>query len=112
MPRDIDVYLEDMLDAATRALEYTSGMDRQAFFEDFRTQDAVLRNLEVIGEAAKNVPDERRATLPSIEWRKMAGMRDMIAHAYFQVDAVIVWDVVDTKLASLVEALRGGLGRA
>ena len=67
--------------------------------------DAVLHNLEMIGDAAKRVPPKVRARAPEIEWRKMAGMRDMLAHVYFQVDLVIVWDAVETKLAPLESAV-------
>jgi uncharacterized protein with HEPN domain len=71
----------------------------------------VLHNLEVIGEAAKQVPEPIRVRAPEVEWRKIAGMRDLIAHAYFDVDLAIVWDVVTTKLDPLAVAVRRLLGR-
>ena len=81
------------------------GAPTPQFKADPKTVDAVLHNLEIIGEAAKRVPAKVRARAPEIEWRKMAGMRDMLAHVYFQVDLVIVWDVVETKLAPLKSAV-------
>ena len=110
MPRDPEVYLADMLDAVERVLRYTDGMTKAAFLADQRTRDAVLHNLEILGEAAKKVPDARRGDLAAVEWRKMAGMRDMIAHPYFDVDPEIVWDVVQEKLRPLAAALRLALG--
>jgi uncharacterized protein with HEPN domain len=80
-------------------------MDRQAFQGDPKTVDAVLHNLEIVGEAAKRVPPGVRRRAPEIEWRKIAGMRDLIAHVYFQVDLDIVWDVLATKLAPLKSAV-------
>lgn len=106
MPRDAAVYLEDILTAIERIREYTRGMDRTAFMRDVRTLDAVLRNLEVIGEAAKQIPVELRAHATDVEWRKIAGMRDLIAHAYFDVDVEIVWDVLTTKLGPLEASVR------
>jgi len=111
MPRDPGVHLDDIVTAIGRVREYTRGMDSAAFQTNARTVDAVPRNLEVIGEAAKQVPDELRRRAPAVEWKKMAGMRDLIAHAYFAVDLDIVWDVVATKLGPLedgVRRLRGG----
>ena len=81
MPRDAEVYLQDILTAIGRIREFTRGMDHAAFLRDARTIDAVLHNLEVIGEAAKQVPEGLRTQAPEIEWRKIAGMRDLIAHA-------------------------------
>jgi len=80
MPRDLKTYLEDMLLAAERINRYVEGMDEAAFRGDERTCDAVIRNLEVIGKAAKGVPDDQRALVPQIEWRKLAGLRDVLIH--------------------------------
>jgi uncharacterized protein with HEPN domain len=100
--RDVVIYLEDMAEAVRRVLAYTRGMDRAALFADLRTIDAVVRNLEVLGEAAKHVPDEIRVRYREIEWKKISGLRDVLAHEYFAVDDDIVWDVVMNKLPALL----------
>ena len=80
-------------------------MDYEGFCSDEKTFDAVVRNLEIIGEAAKHVPDDIRARIPAVEWRKVAGLRDMLAHAYFGIDNEILWDVVTSKVPLLGEAV-------
>lgn len=110
MPRDADVYLADILEAIERIQDYARGLSYEAFARDAKTLDAVLHNLEIIGEAAKRVPDPWKERAPKVEWRKIAGMRDLIAHAYFSIDPEIVWDVVTSKLPTLaaeVKRLRG-----
>ena len=114
MPREADVYLEDILTAIRRIEEFTRGMDRNAFLRDARTIDAVLHNVEIIGEAAKQVPTALRTRAPEIEWRKIAALRDLIAQAHSDVDPEIVWDFVTTKLVPLEVAalrLRGEIGK-
>ncbi len=101
MPRDYRLYLEDMLEAITRIGRYTSGVDFATFSTDEMRIDAVVRNLELIGEAAKNIPQAQRDLTPTIEWRKIAGLRDIVAHHYFRLDLVIVWDVVEHRLNDL-----------
>jgi uncharacterized protein with HEPN domain len=80
-------------------------MDFQQFCDDERTVDAVIRNLMVIGEAVKNIPEDIRKTESEIEWRKIAGLGDFAAHAYFNVSNEIVWDVVQNKLSLLGTAV-------
>lgn len=105
MPRDARVLLEDMLDALRRMESYTDGFKADAL-DDGRTLDAVLRNLEVLGEAAKKMPEAARARWPQVEWRKIAGLRDVLAHEYFGIDGDIIKDVVANKLPVLAAELR------
>jgi len=105
MPRDFRVYLEDILSAIQKIKSYTSGLSLQDFLQDDKTFDAVVRNLEVIGEAAKHLPEEARKRTPDIDWKKIAGLRDILIHEYFGIDGEIVWDVVRHKLPPLETAV-------
>ena len=101
MSRDYSVSLEDILSAIEKIDRYRADYPGTEFASDEKTLDAVVRNLEVIGEAVKNIPDEIRANYSQIEWRKIAGMRDILIHAYFGIDNDIVIDVVLNKLPVL-----------
>lgn len=106
MPRDSKVYLEDILEATRKITTYTGGLSRAAFLADDKTIDAVVRNLEVIGEAVKQLPDDLRAQHSAVEWKKIAGLRDMLIHEYFGLDAEIVWDIVQNKVPALDREVR------
>lgn len=107
MSRDPEVYLRDILEAISRVREYTRGLDESAFKSDTLRQDAVIRNLEVLGEAVKQIPEGIRAAHPDVEWRKMAGLRDVLIHQYFGIDVEVLWDVVANKLADVESGIRG-----
>jgi len=107
--RDYRLYLEEIVEACDRVLAYIQGKDRATFFSDRVTRDAVLWNLLTIGEAIKNVPREVRERHPGVEWRKVAGFRDVVAHEYFAIDHDIVWDVLENKVGPLRDLIRGVL---
>jgi len=100
MSRDVLVYFEDILEAIKRIDTYTTDFHLDRFKSDPKTVDAVVRNFEIIGEAVKKIPDSIRKQHPSIEWQKIAGLRDILIHEYFGIDAEIIWDVIQTKLPS------------
>ncbi|AFH38756.1 hypothetical protein TtJL18_0854 [Thermus thermophilus JL-18] len=106
MSRSHRLFLRDMLEACEKVMRYTEGLDFHAFVRNELVYDAVLRNLEVLGEAAKKVPDSVRARHPSVEWRAIAGLRDVLAHAYFALDEATLWDIVAQKVPALAEVLR------
>jgi uncharacterized protein with HEPN domain len=103
--RGYRLFLTDIVETIDEIEEFTSGMDFTEFLNDRKTQKAVVKNIEIIGEAAKNVPDEIKATYPEIPWRVIAGMRDRLAHGYFGIDYVIVWDVVENRLIDLRDSI-------
>ncbi len=111
MSRDYELYLEDILTACARILRYTEGIDFDRFTNDDLVYDAVLRNIEIIGEAAKNVPMEIRLQHPDVDWRRIAGMRDIVAHRYFSIHDEIVWDVIQNKIPELQTAIRRIIGK-
>lgn len=106
MPRNSGVYVEDILEAIRRIRTYTAGLDEPAFGASLITIDAVVRNLEVIGEAAGRLPEEIRAGAPGIEWRKIIALRNVLAHEYFGIHTKIVWNVIIDKLEPLEAACR------
>jgi uncharacterized protein with HEPN domain len=101
MPRDYRVSLEDMLGSLARIQTLTSGMSYGEFVEDLTRQEAVIRNLEIIGEASKSVPHEARSSYPEVDWARIGGLRDVLIHQYFGIDPEIIWDIIQTKLPNL-----------
>jgi len=102
MKRDYRDYLQDIVTAVKEVTEWTDGLSFQQFTQDRKTVNAVIRSLEVIGEAAKRIPDDLRAKAPDIPWKYMSGMRDKLIHEYFGVDLSIVWTVVKDELPPLL----------
>jgi uncharacterized protein with HEPN domain len=106
MPRDFEIYLEDIRQAIAKIQSYQAGLTREAFAQDPKCVDAVIRNLEIIGEAAKMIPDSIRVKYVNVEWKKIAGLRDILAHQYFDIDLDIVWDIIRNKLPTLEQELK------
>ena len=111
MSRDWKLYLKDIAASCRKILRYTQELSAEQLIQDDKTYDAVVRNLEIIGEAAKHIPSEARTLLPDVDWRKAAGMRDMLAHAYFGIDNDILWDVVQNKVPELAKAVEAFLNK-
>ena len=88
------IYLDDIITAIDRIFEYTYGYDFVSFKRDYKTVDAVIRNFEIIGEAAKNVPAEIREQHFDVPWNEMYSLRNRISHAYFGIDYEIIWDII------------------
>ena len=96
--RPYKVRIEDIIQAMNKIEHYTKGMSRKRFMKDELTVDAVVRNLEVIGEAARNIPDSVVEEHSHISWHRMIGLRNILIHQYFGVDKDIVWDIITEDL--------------
>ena len=108
--RDERVYLNDMLASARRILEYLEGRNRADLDTDSMLQDAVCRQLEVLGEAASHVGESTRAKHAALPWQSIVGMRNQLIHAYHRVDLDIVWRTARESLPELVSQLEALLG--
>lgn len=106
MSRSWRLFIDDILDCAEKIVRYTKGMSFEAFAANELTRDAVLHNLEIIGEASKKIPEEVRRQHPEIDWKGMARLRDVLAHAYFLVNQSTIWDLVSREVPLLREQLR------
>ena len=93
MSRDPRLFLDDIISAIDTIREYTRGYALSTFCDDKKTQDAVIKNLAVIGEAARSLPEEIRAMAPDVGWRKVVDMRNILVHQYFGLNLQIIWDV-------------------
>jgi uncharacterized protein with HEPN domain len=99
--KDDSIYIEHILNSIDRIISYISQLDHDAFIADFIIQDAVVRQLEIIGEATKRVSDNFRRKYPDIPWSDMAGMRDVLIHDYIDVDLDIVWKTASESIPQL-----------
>lgn len=105
MSRERRIYVSDMLACCDRVIAYTDGVSRETFDERGMIFDATVRNLELLGEAANQLPEAVRDRAPEIEWRKLIGLRNILIHTYFGVDEDIPWDLVQNKVRPLKAAL-------
>ncbi len=101
MSRNLNLYLGDILNSIEKIQRYTASLTYDEFCEDDKTLDAVIHNLLIIGEATKQISESLRLKYSQIEWKKMAGLRDIIAHTYFYINPKIVWNITQTQLSPL-----------
>jgi uncharacterized protein with HEPN domain len=95
------LFLEDILNSANRIIEYTNGLNSKDFFKEIKTYDAVMRNFQIIGEAVKHIPKEIRDKYKHVEWKKIAGLRDVIVHEYFGVKDTVIWDAIKSGVPEI-----------
>lgn len=105
--RDYLLYLEDILQAVRKIERYTQGLSVKRLRQNTLVIDAVTRNLEIIGEAAKHIPAAVKKKYPDIEWRKISGFRNILAHEYFGVDKDVLLDIIVNKLPKLKKEISG-----
>ncbi len=111
MKRDYKVYLQDILECIARIEKYVGDMSYEDFVNSQKTVDAVIRNIEIIGEATKHVPNTVRKKYPDLPWTQMAGMRDKVIHGYFDVMYSTVWETVVHDLPLVKPKIREILDR-
>lgn len=104
--RSYQLYLVDILAAIERIEEFVENMSLEAFQADDKTTSAVIRKLEIIGEAVKGIPQEIRQDYPHVPWKEMAGMRDKLIHFYFGVDYELVWSTVRRRLPNVKQCIK------
>jgi len=99
--RDYKLFIEDIFDSIEKIERYFEGMDFDSFTADGKTVDAVIRNIEIIGEAAKNIPVVIRDEYPEIPWGRLVGLRNIVSHAYFGIDLKIIWQIITKNLPEI-----------
>jgi uncharacterized protein with HEPN domain len=104
--RDPLLFLQDIETACAKLARYTEGLSRDEVFANEMRFDAILHNAHVLGEAVKNLPESFRLAHPAIAWRKIAGMRDFVAHAYFALDLEILWSAISEDVPNLRTQVR------
>ncbi|MFH1392603.1 MAG: DUF86 domain-containing protein [bacterium] len=104
MKKDPKIFLQHIIDSIEKIEEYTEKMSREEFLADSKVKDAVVRNLEIIGEAVKNLPEDYKNS-KEINWQEIAGMRDILIHHYFGVDFDIIWATIKKDIPALKDAI-------
>ena len=104
--RQPHLLIEDILQSAYKILNYSEGLSFDQFIKDDKTVDAVIRNFEIIGEAANRFSDDYKKKYPSIDWHRIRGFRNRIVHDYFGIDFSIVWQIKETYLPHLITQLK------
>jgi uncharacterized protein with HEPN domain len=111
MKKDYRDYIQDILDSIDEIYVFIGKMSREEFLNDRKTVKAVLRNLEIVGEAAKKIPPPLRDKYPDIPWKKMTGLRDKLIHEYFGVDLEIIWQLIKDELPGVLPPIQEMLRR-
>ncbi|AFZ50585.1 HepT-like ribonuclease domain-containing protein [Dactylococcopsis salina] len=106
MSRRLSLYLTDIINSIEKIQNYTANLTYENLCEDDKTLDAVVHNLLIIGEATKQIPNSVRIKYSQIEWKQIAGLRDVIAHSYFSINSKLVWDIIQTKLDPLQSCIQ------
>jgi len=104
--REYKLYLSDILAAMESIERFIEGMTFEQFQQDDKTTSAVVRKLEIIGEASRNIPDEIKRQHAEVPWKEMAGMRDRLIHAYFGVDYSLVWTTIKNRVPTAKQMIR------
>ena len=104
--RELRDYINDLIQSCEDILSFTEGMSYSDFVSDKKTVNAVIRSLEVIGEATKNLPESFRSNYPDVSWKQMAGMRDKLIHNYFGIDIQMVWQAVEKHIPHILALIR------
>jgi len=108
--REPELLLEDIIESIQKIKSYTNGMSSKEFFEDDKTLDAVIRNFEIIGEAANRMPEEIRVNFNDVNWHRIRGFRNRIVHDYMGIDYAIVWEIIVNDLEELQQQIQHILG--
>ncbi len=106
MQKQYKIYLEDILEASEKIEIYVRGLTYEEFTKNSLVVDGIIRNLAIIGEAVKSIPSEIKKKHTDIEWKKVAGLRDIIVHKYSEVNTKIIWDIVENKLPELKKSVK------
>ena len=106
MKRDLNLFIRDILESINAIEEFSKNLNKKELISNRLKQSAIIREIEIIGEAAKNIPNSFREKYPNIQWHEIAGMRDVIIHGYFRVDLDAVWNVIKKDLPILKKQMQ------